>query len=364
MLWFELLAGWISVKDVQADMKLNPGTGSTRHRYSATYWLSVATLIGIFIVNTLGFTDTITGSAMGCGRNWPLCNGQLIPSSWNTATFIEYTHRLSVLVGGGLLIWLSISAWRKYGRSSSVRILVLLALLGVLLEGVLGALAVLFVNPPAVMAAHLGIALITFVAMVLLTDVIGRMERGNMTRVKVHRTDASPMEMYGSEYVNQLGGFSRLTWWSIPYGYVAIYIGAYVASTGYGGFFQGWPFPTEPLATAGPALWIDILHRSVALGYLAWMGSLVWLSWRFRSTRPRYFIISCIAFAFVCLQAVTGALLIETHLSDLAFLLHVTNVSFLFATQCYLGFSLLGERATGRRVGQLNDGPIKHKRVV
>lgn len=307
-------------------------------RSSRTYRLSVVTAIGIFVVNTLGFTDTITGSAMGCGRYWPLCNGQVFPSDWNTATLIEYTHRLSVLVGGGLLIWLAIAVWRVHGRVSYVRALVFLSLLGVVLEGLLGALSVVFVNPPAVMAAHMGIALLSFVAVVLLTVVIWQAE---------HPVTAEVLPQDGS-LPPRLRSFAQLTWWSILYGYLAIYVGAYVASTGYGGSFRGWPIPTESPATVGSAFWVDILHRSIALFYLLWMGYLVHASYRLRSTRSHYFVASCIAFVLICSQAGTGALLIATHLSDVAFLLHVTNVSLLFATQCYIGFVALQARAMGR----------------
>lgn len=307
--------------------------GSRPHRNSNIYWLAIVTVIGIFVVNTLGFTDTVTGSAMGCGRHWPLCNGQVFPSVWNSATVIEYTHRVSVIFGGAFMIWLSVAAWRRYAYKLSIRALVIVALLGVVLEGALGALAVLFINPPAVMAAHMGIALISFVAVVLIASVIRKVER---PRIKEMKTS-----VITGENVRRLRRLSRLSLASIPYGYLAIYIGAYVASTGDGGSFQGWPFPTE--AHVGLAFWVDVFHRSVALGYVLWMATLVILSYHFKSSRPNWFIASAVAFVFVLLQAATGALLIATHLSSTAFLLHVTNVSLLFATQCYLGFEVSGD---------------------
>jgi heme a synthase len=50
-----------------------------------------------------------TGSGAGCGNHWPLCNGEVIPTSPRVATVIEFTHRM--MTGGaaftvvGLLIW-------------------------------------------------------------------------------------------------------------------------------------------------------------------------------------------------------------------------------------------------------------------
>src|SRR5579864_6876561 len=41
-----------------------------------------------------------SGSGAGCGRHWPLCNGEAIPRAPQTATLIELSHRLS---SGGTL---------------------------------------------------------------------------------------------------------------------------------------------------------------------------------------------------------------------------------------------------------------------
>ena len=39
-----------------------------------------------------------TGSGAGCGNHWPLCNGEVIPTSPRIATLIEFTHR--AMTGG------------------------------------------------------------------------------------------------------------------------------------------------------------------------------------------------------------------------------------------------------------------------
>jgi heme A synthase len=50
-----------------------------------------------------------TGSGAGCGRHWPLCNGEAIPRSPTTATWIEFSHRLSS--GGTLILAVVLVAW-------------------------------------------------------------------------------------------------------------------------------------------------------------------------------------------------------------------------------------------------------------
>ncbi len=50
-----------------------------------------------------------TGSGAGCGRHWPLCNGEVLPRAQSMATVIEVTHRatsgVALLLVGALLIW-------------------------------------------------------------------------------------------------------------------------------------------------------------------------------------------------------------------------------------------------------------------
>jgi len=46
-----------------------------------------------YLLIILGAIVRITGSGMGCGEHWPLCNGKLLPPL-DLPTLIEYTHRL------------------------------------------------------------------------------------------------------------------------------------------------------------------------------------------------------------------------------------------------------------------------------
>jgi cytochrome c oxidase assembly protein subunit 15 len=47
-----------------------------------------------------------THSGAGCGNNWPLCNGEVIPVSPRVDTIIEFTHR--VMTGGATLLVLAL----------------------------------------------------------------------------------------------------------------------------------------------------------------------------------------------------------------------------------------------------------------
>ncbi|KPK82595.1 MAG: hypothetical protein AMS25_01705 [Gemmatimonas sp. SM23_52] len=54
----------------------------------------------------------ITGSGMGCGEDWPLCNGQIIPPM-NFETLIEYGHRLAAVLVGFLVLALAVYSVRR-----------------------------------------------------------------------------------------------------------------------------------------------------------------------------------------------------------------------------------------------------------
>src|SRR5256885_5117176 len=60
-------------------------------RFTRLAWLA-APCTYLHIV--LGAIVRITGSGMGCGEHWPLCNGRLIPPL-DVPTLIEYGHRLA-----------------------------------------------------------------------------------------------------------------------------------------------------------------------------------------------------------------------------------------------------------------------------
>src|SRR4051812_15370993 len=127
--------------------------------------LTVTAATFIFLVNIIGFIDTQTGSAMGCGSGFPLCNGKLYPNFNDYHSVIEYTHRIVVGMSGILLFTASVFAWFKY-KSRIVKWMIFFAVFGILGESVLGALTVMIKLSPYLLAAHLGTALISFAGLV------------------------------------------------------------------------------------------------------------------------------------------------------------------------------------------------------
>jgi heme A synthase len=65
--------------------------------------VGIAAAIATFGLIVLGGVVRITGSGMGCGDHWPLCNGHLIPPM-DLPTFIEYSHRLAALLVSAFVV--------------------------------------------------------------------------------------------------------------------------------------------------------------------------------------------------------------------------------------------------------------------
>lgn len=123
--------------------------------------LIVAALLLTFLLVVLGGVVRITGSGMGCGDDWPLCNGQLIPA-FEFPTLLEWGHRLVAAGVSVLVLGVAAVAW-KPGRGDEWRFrrhIGAAALLLVAVQVLLGAVTVWLELPPGSVILHLGTAML------------------------------------------------------------------------------------------------------------------------------------------------------------------------------------------------------------
>src|SRR5882724_12533698 len=103
-------------------------------------WFVVAYNITVIV---WGAYVRATGSGAGCGNHWPLCNGEFLPTTPQTQTVIEFTHRvtsgLSLVLVAILLIW----CWRRTAKGDRPRHSAVAAAVLLFNEAFLGALLVL-----------------------------------------------------------------------------------------------------------------------------------------------------------------------------------------------------------------------------
>jgi heme A synthase len=126
--------------------------------------LSYAAAGFAFALIVLGGIVRITGSGLGCGNDWPLCNGRLIPAFEDYRTWLEWGHRQVALIVSVLTGAVALQALRIRGQAGSVGpggILGVALAAGMLLliQVMLGAITVLLELPPATVILHLGVAM-------------------------------------------------------------------------------------------------------------------------------------------------------------------------------------------------------------
>ena len=68
------------------------GSEIGRVRLARFAWFVVAYNVAVIV---WGAYVRATGSGAGCGSHWPLCNGQFLPTTPQTQTIIEFTHRVT-----------------------------------------------------------------------------------------------------------------------------------------------------------------------------------------------------------------------------------------------------------------------------
>jgi len=112
------------------------GIGPGLRRYA---WLVLGWNIAVIL---WGAVVRATGSGAGCGNHWPLCNGEVIPTSPRIATLIEFTHRAMTGMATFTILALLIWTFRATRSRHLARYTAVASALLLLNEAFLGALLV------------------------------------------------------------------------------------------------------------------------------------------------------------------------------------------------------------------------------
>src|SRR5699024_11103805 len=136
---------------------------------------------------------TKTDSGAGRGERWPLCHGELIPCNITPALVIELSHSLVSSVMGITLFLLASIACNVIWLLREVRFLSFVPVLFLIVQGLIGAAAVMWGQSDFILASHFGISLVSFASVFLLTllifEVDTKLDAKNLFIEKKHRIE-------------------------------------------------------------------------------------------------------------------------------------------------------------------------------
>ncbi|MGO1881888.1 MAG: COX15/CtaA family protein [Staphylococcus equorum] len=281
-------------------------------------WLSVlATLIMAF-VQLGGALVTKTGSADGCGSDWPLCHGAFLPQNLPIQTLIELSHRAVSGISMLVVLWLAIVAWKHIGYIKEVKPLSIISVGFLVIQALVGAAAVMWQQNSYTLALHFGISLISFSSVFVLTLIIFEIDRKYEADELFIR---KPLRIY--------------TWILAIVVYLTIYTGALVrhkeASLAYG----KWPLPFDDIIPHNVQDWVNFTHRGMALIAFIWiLLTFIHAVKNYSHNRTIRFGYTS-AFVLVVLQVITGALSMMTNVNLFIALLHALFITILFGLIAY-----------------------------
>ncbi|MBI3082333.1 MAG: heme A synthase, partial [Gemmatimonadetes bacterium] len=273
----------------------------------------------------------ITGSGMGCGDDWPLCNGRLLPPLDDLPTLIEWSHRLAAAGVSGLVMALAALAWVKRrelgvaGRGGALR--PALPAAGLLVAQVLlGAVTVWLELPAPIVTVHLATAL-GLLAAVIVVAIRASQPVGPPPSTAAARGTTAALVMTA----------------------VTLLLGGLTASTHAGFACQGFPLCSGrlwPSVESGLAE-IQWVHRLAAYGLVLHLIGLA-VRFRKRGESPVAQRLAGIALAAALLQVLVAAVMVLRFLPAEWRALHAA-----FGTAVWAAVVWLGARAVPWAAGRV-----------
>lgn len=294
----------------------------------------------MFFATFGGTVVTKTDSGLGCGHEWPLCRGQFVPAH-TIASLIEYSHRLVSGLAGLSSVAVVVAFWLFAKNRKDLRTYSVLTLIFVLVQALMGAMAVVYDQSSAVLALHFGFSLIAFASSLMLALGARKMDKDKHSAIRQER---SPVSLAFRNYV----------WVVTIYSYIVVYVGAYVSHTSSAGGCSGWPLcngELVPELTGSVA--IAFVHRLAALLLFIAIVVMAYFAYKLHKGNRELWSLGTSAAVLCLLQVFSGAGIVFTlskpELYIFAALLHNLLISSLFGVLCYLSV----------RVWQLGREPVE-----
>ncbi len=296
-------------------------------------WLALAAVISTYVLIVIGGVVRVTGSGLGC-PDWPLCHGRVIPPP-DPQAWIEYIHRLAASVTSPLILLTAAVAYLRHRQERWLVRPAILASVLLVVQVLLGALAVLRELPPTVVAAHLGNSLLILGLVLTVAVLAFRSLRGSVAIT--WRWD--PLSRLGALALAAL--------------FLLLLSGAWVTGSGALAACAGWPLCDGRLWPGNTLGQIHMLHRFVAAAVGVLVAVLAWRAYRARVARPATFVAAVLALTLFLAQVTIGALMLLRGFTALLRGLHLATASATWAGVVVTAL-LAGTEVEGR--GQVAGG--------
>ena len=286
--------------------------------------IALIAVVSTFIMVVIGVIVRSTGSGMGC-PDWPLCHGQIIPPTGDSAAWLEWIHRFWGVVIGFVVLGLVIEALISQRQTRSLVVGSFAALLLTGFQAYLGMRTVALNNSGESVTAHLAAAMVLLAVTIFLA-----VRAGYPARIPEHGS---------SQRLTLLVGFTAFSIFAL------LLFGSHVTATASALVYPDWPLfngQLLPTFSADPSVaslqLAHFLHRFVSLivgTFLAITTVVIWRAARIDPAkrvdddhRPRvsssvFALVGTAAVLFV-IQVIVGALQIWTTLAPWTVTLHLS----------------------------------------
>jgi heme A synthase len=289
--------------------------------WSRLTWTSAAATF--FLIAFGGFVR-ISESGMGCGDDWPLCNGQVLPDM-SFATSIEFGHRVVAAIVALLVVAVAVTAskwsapgdplWTRLKRAAN------LAVVLVVIQVMLGAVTVWWELPPTTVILHLGTAMLLMALLIVSALAAGASDSGRS------------MKMSDSA--------SGALLWTAVYGFLVVVAGGLVANLDAGHACQGFPACNGSWMPAdNPLMHVHWGHRLLAYVLFVWALFLPRFVKKRRVGDRGAFRVALTAAVLVVLQVVIAAGMVSMSLPAWMRATHVALGAAVFGSLVWLAWTV------------------------
>lgn len=298
--------------------------------------LALFTIVVTYVLIVFGGYVASSNSGMGCGPEWPLCNGLFIPVL-KGATLIEFTHR----VIGAILVFLTLTLFfiiQRANVDTNVRRFAWVMSALLIIQVLLGAIVVILDLPSIVVSIHL------VIAMIYLLTLISIWMKNKQTLKSKHTYTSLSASLHNSllRHLNIVLVLLILT----------LAFGAYIKHQSYG-LACGWFGCGETVLPVTKQQLLQTFHRGLALVSTIYILVLTYLSVanKWGSGLQKRLLIGTVT---VLIQLILGVATIITSIDVSWAVLHLAVGTAVFAfiseARMYLGSTMVKTSMNDQKV--------------